>query len=59
MINQTLQQLIDELDTELRQKIMQTTDVKFLYSLKKALKKDNKTQKIIEARIQNLTYLAI
>lgn len=58
MKNQTLQDLINKLPSKLRETIMQETEVKNLELLKAKHKKISDIIVVIDAKIENLTYLA-
>lgn len=56
--NQSLLDIIEQLPDSTRQLIMETTDVSYLNKLKKAHKNNINVATVIDARIENLTYLA-
>lgn len=58
-VDQTLQSKIEALPADLKQDILDTTDVGFLTSLKNSYLKQPDVLQVINARIENLTYLAV
>lgn len=58
MQNQSIQELIENLPVKLKVLIMDETEVKNLHALKVKYKKSTNVIAVINARIENLTYLA-
>lgn len=59
MTNQSLHSIIQNLPEHLRTDILEATDVSYLTSLKQSYLKDPEVLSVIDARIENLTYLAV
>ena len=59
MSNQSLHSIIQNLPEHLRTDILEATDVSYLTSLKQSYLKDPEVLAVIDARIENLTYLAL
>lgn len=59
MSNQSIHNIIQNLPEHLRIDILEATDVSYLTSLKQSYLKDPEVLTVIDARIENLTYLAL
>ncbi|MDA0175875.1 hypothetical protein OOZ35_00350 [Mesoflavibacter profundi] len=59
MSNQSLHSIIQNLPEHLRTDILEATDVSYLTSLKQSYLKDPDVIAVIDARIENLTYLVL